>query len=150
MNSKFLRVLVALVAVALLALPASAQNPQDKKLKAATLDGTTGLFKSYDADTLLQGEMNFSFGVDRYNRDPNALKITDLPVAFSIGLQDRVEFFTSWVWQRHIESNDIAYYRLLPGQAPRPAQTINGATCVKLVTPFIVWAGLGAWPGSKR
>jgi hypothetical protein len=37
--------------VALLALPAFAQNPQDKKLKAATLDGTTGLFKSYDADT---------------------------------------------------------------------------------------------------
>ena len=137
MNSKFLRVLVALVVVALLALPALAQNPQDKKLKAATLDGTTGLFKSYDAETLLQGEMNFSLGVDQYNRDPNKLVIRDYPVSFSIGLLDRVEFYASWIWQRHIDSNDIAYYRLLPGEAPRPAQTRLGVTSFTQAAPFI-------------
>ena len=137
MNTKFLRVLVVLVAVALLALPALAQNPQEKKLTAATLDGTSGLFKSYDAQTLLKGEMNFSLGVDHYNRDPNTLVIKDLPVSFSIGLVDRVEFYGSWVWQRHIESNNIAYYRLLPGQAPRPSQTLAGVTSFTQAAPFI-------------
>ena len=148
MNSKFLRVLVALIVVALLALPASAQNPQDKKLKAATLDGTTGLFKSYDADTLLQGEMNFSLGANQYNRDTNALVIRDYPVAFSIGLHDRVEFFTSWIWQRHIESDKTAYYRLMPGQAPRPAQTLTGTTSFTQVAPFLDVPnanGMGDW-----
>jgi outer membrane protein OmpA-like peptidoglycan-associated protein len=137
MNSKFLRVLVALVVVALLALPAVAQNPQDKKLKAATLDGTTGLFKSYDAETLLQGEMNFSLGIDSYNRDTNDLEIRDLPAAFSVGLHDRIEFYGSWIYQRHIESDAIAYYRLNPGQAPRPAQTLTGVTSFTQAAPFI-------------
>jgi outer membrane protein OmpA-like peptidoglycan-associated protein len=137
MNSKFLRVLVALAVVALLALPASAQNPQDKKLKAATLDGTTGLFKSYDAETLLKGELNFSLGIDSYNRDTNDLEIRDLPASFSVGLHDRVEFYGSWIYQRHIESDAIAYYRLIPGQAPRPAQTLTGATSFTQVAPFI-------------
>jgi outer membrane protein OmpA-like peptidoglycan-associated protein len=137
MNSKFLRVLVALVAVALLALPALGQNPQEKKLKAATLDGTTGLFKTYDAETLIQGEMNFSIGMSRYNRDTNALEITDYPAAFSIGLVDRLEFYGSWVFQRHIESDHISYYRLLPGQPPVPAQTTTGFTTFNQTAPFI-------------
>ncbi len=137
MNSKFLRVLVVLAVVALLALPASAQNPQEKKLKAATLDGTTGLFKAYDAETLLQGEINFSLGANAYNRDTNDLEIRDYPASFSIGLLDRVEFYGSWIFQRHIESDAISYYRVLPGQPPRPSQTLTGATSFTQAAPFI-------------
>ena len=132
-----LRIAAVLVAVAALALPGISQDSQKKKLKAATLDGTTGLFKAYDAETLLQGEFNFSIGLDQYNRDPNRLQIRDLPLSFAIGLHDRIEVFGSWNAQRHIESTDHQYYRLWPGMTPVPSVNLSGMTSFSQEAPFL-------------
>ncbi len=137
MRSMFLRGYAALFAVSLLALPGLGQDSQKKKLSAATLDGTSGLFKTYDAQTLQRGDFNFSLGVDHYNRDPNSLVIRDLPVSLAFGLHDRVEVFGSWIWQRHIDTTNIDYYRILPGQLPRVSSTMAGVTSFTQAAPFI-------------
>ncbi len=137
MGRMLLRGFVAVVVAPLLALPGLGQDSQKKKLNASTLDGTSGLFKTYDSQTLQRGEINFSLGVDHYNRDPNSLVIRDLPTSVAFGLHDRVEVFGSWILQRHVDTTSIEYYRLLPGQLPRPSSTMAGVTSFTQAAPFI-------------
>jgi len=132
---------VSVVAVMLLfSLLGFAQQETSKMETAASLDGTTDLFKTYDAENLRQGEANLTFGWDQFHRDPGKLTIGQLPVGAAIGIFDRFEFFESMDVQRHIRARNIATYRRpagLPGVLPIPAQTPIGITYFSQTAPFI-------------
>jgi outer membrane protein OmpA-like peptidoglycan-associated protein len=137
MNSRCVRFFTAIVVVLLFAFSGFAQNETKKKWKAGSLDGTTGLFKVWDAETLRQWETNYSFGYDMYTRDPGDLTIGRAPAAVAIGLLDRFEFFESMDVQRHITASDIKTYRLWPGQMPRPSTTAAGVRSFSQAAPFM-------------
>ena len=102
MNSRCVRITTAIVVVLLFAFSGFAQQESKMKWKAASLDGTTGLFKTWDAETLRQGETNFTFGYDMFHRAPGNLTVGRAPVGAAIGLFDRFEFFGVMDIQRHI------------------------------------------------
>jgi outer membrane protein OmpA-like peptidoglycan-associated protein len=117
------------------AIPGFAQQ-ENQRFKAATLDGTTGLFKVWDAENLRKGETNWSFGYDQLNRDPGQLSIGRAPAGVAIGIFDRFEFFESMDVQRHIRARNIALFRVLPGQLPRPSTTPLGTQYFSQAAPF--------------
>jgi outer membrane protein OmpA-like peptidoglycan-associated protein len=134
MNSRCVRVSTAIAALLLFSALGIAQ---EKKWKAASFDGTTGLFKVWDAETLRQGETNWSFGWDQFHRDPGQLMIGRAPVGAAVGIVDRFEFFSSMDVQRHVEGDNILYYRRLPGVLPAPAQNPLGVQAFSQAAPFI-------------
>src|SRR5688572_2199123 len=93
MNRTQVRFLMML-ATLLLALPGFAQTK--KRNKAASFDGTTGLFRTWDAETLKKGELNFTIGWSHWNRDPGQLRFQSLSEGGAIGIADRFEFFASF------------------------------------------------------
>jgi outer membrane protein OmpA-like peptidoglycan-associated protein len=121
----------------LFSFPGFAQEETQKQWKAASLDGTTGLFKTWDAETLRQGETNWTFGYDQFNRDPGQLTIGQAPVGAAIGILDRFEFFSSMDIQEHIRARDILAYRRVPGQFPIPAMTPLGVPYFTQAAPFM-------------
>ncbi len=139
MTNRCVRTVAAVIAFLLCSCLAFSQDTQQeqKKRKSASLDGTTGLFKTWDAETLRRGEANFSAGFDHYNRDPGQLVIKDVPASVAVGIIDRLEFFESTNVQRSIKTFNDRTYRLLPGQLPRPAQTLLGRTYFTNDAPFI-------------
>lgn len=137
MNSRCVRFIAAIVVVLLFSFSGFAQQETKKKWKAASLDGTTGLFKVWDAETLRQWETNWTFGYDQISRDPGKLTIGRVPVGVAIGLFDRFEFFESMDIQRHITADSIQLNRLWPGMLPRPATTVNGVQSFSQAAPFM-------------
>jgi outer membrane protein OmpA-like peptidoglycan-associated protein len=137
MNSRGTRVTAALAAVILFSFCGFAQQTTKKRWKAASLDGTTGLFKAWDAETLRQGETNFTFGWDQFHRDPGQLRIGRLPVGAAVGILDHFELFGSMDVQRNIKADNIQFYRLLPGQLPIPAQSPSGVQYFSQAAPFV-------------
>lgn len=135
MNRSCVRVTAALVALLLISIPVFAQEKE--KYKAATLDGVTGLFKIWDAESLRHGETNFTFGYDRFNRDPGQLQISRIPAGAAVGLFDRLELFGSIDVQRDIEADNISFYRLLPGQLPIPSTTPQGFQLFSNDAPYM-------------
>jgi outer membrane protein OmpA-like peptidoglycan-associated protein len=120
--------LAAVIAVLLLAGTAYAQQQEKKlRLKSASIDGTTGLFRTWDAETFRKGELDFSFAWNRYHRDPGHLRFDIIPAAFAVGLADRVEFFGSYEVMRRIRASNIREYRVLPDRPPVPAWSPMGA-----------------------
>jgi len=114
---------------------------EEKKLATApSLDGTTGLFMTWDAENLRQGEANYTFGYNQYHRDPGKLTIGQTPVGASIGILDRFEFFETLDVQHHIRARNIATYRRpigAPGALPLPAMTPALTTYFSQEAPFI-------------
>jgi outer membrane protein OmpA-like peptidoglycan-associated protein len=100
------------------------QQDGKKYWKSASLDGTTGLFKTWDAETLRKGETNWSIGYDQFQRDPGQLTIGRAPFGAAVGILDRLEVFGSFDVQRHITADNIAVYR--GSAAPLPA-TVSGS-----------------------
>jgi len=131
------RVIAAILSLLLFAFSGFAQDEENKKLKSASFDGTVGLFKTWDAETLRKGEINFTFGYDQLNRDPGLLSIGRAPAALAIGIFDRFEFFESMDIQRRIKPNFIQYYRAKPSGLPMPATTKLGTPYFSQVAPFI-------------
>ncbi len=104
---------------------------------SASLEGTTGLFKTWDAETLKRGEFHLSFGYDQTTRDPGQLTVGRAIVGAAAGLADRFEVFASMDVQRHITADDVEIYR--PGLKPNPA-SVQGGTGEPYFTqaaPFI-------------
>ncbi len=134
MNSRCARLSTAIAALLLFSAIGIAQ---EKKWKAASFDGTTGLFKVWDAETLRQGETNWSFGWDQLHRDPGQLMIGRAPVGAAVGILDKFEFFSSMDVQRHIEADNLLKYRRLPGMLPAPAQTPYGVQYFSQAAPFM-------------
>jgi outer membrane protein OmpA-like peptidoglycan-associated protein len=137
MNSRGMRMTAAIAAVLLFSFCGFAQQTTKKKWKAASLDGTTGLFKVWDAETLRQGETNWTFGYDQLHRDPGQLMIGRVPVGAAVGILDHFELFGSMDVQRTIKADNISYYRLLPGQLPIPAQSPAGVQYFSQAAPFV-------------
>jgi len=137
MKSRCVRFFSAIVVVLLFSFSGFAQQETKKPWKAASLDGTTGLFKVWDAETLRQGETNWTVGYDQISRDPGMLNIGRLPVGVGIGIFDRFEVFTSMDIQRHITADKIQMKRLWPGMLPRPATTVNGVQSFSQAAPFM-------------
>lgn len=131
------RVVAVILSLLLLAFSGFAQEGAKKKRKSASLGGTTGLFKTWDAETLRKGEINLSFGYDHFNRDPGQLSIANVPAALAIGITDRLEFFESMDVQRHIKAGYISTYRVKPGQLPMRSTTRTGVISFSQVAPFI-------------
>jgi outer membrane protein OmpA-like peptidoglycan-associated protein len=137
MNSRRVRITAAMAAVLVFSFCGFAQQTSQKKWKSASLDGTTGLFKVWDAETLRQGETNWTFGYDQLHRDPGQLKIGRAPAGAAVGILDHFELFGSVDVQRSIKADNISYYRLLPGQLPIPAQLANKAQYFSQTAPFM-------------
>ncbi len=138
MNSRYIRLGASILSVLLLSLSVFAQQQTEKKRwHAATFDGTSGLFKAWDAENLRRGETNWTLGWDQFQRDPGKLTIGELPVSAAFGIWDRVEFFGGIEVLRHITADSIKYYRLLPGDNPRPAATPKGFQLYNQDAPFI-------------
>ena len=135
MNSRCVRITTALVVVLLFAYSGFAQQENNLRWKAASLDGTSGLFKTWDAENLRQGEVNFTAGYDMFHRSPGKLKIGRLPVGAAFGLFDRFEVFGTWDVYRRITADDIATNRGY--SAPMPAMTPDGVISFTQAAPFI-------------
>ena len=135
MNSRCVRITTALVVVLLFAFSGFAQQESNMEWKAASLDGTSGLFKTWDAENLRQGETNFTFGYDMFHRYPGQLTVGRAPVGAAVGLFDRFELFGAWDIQRHITADDIKTYRGY--SAPTPAMTPGGVISFTQVAPFM-------------
>jgi outer membrane protein OmpA-like peptidoglycan-associated protein len=136
MNSRYVRVVAATTILFLFSCLGLAQQECERKWTAPTLDGTTGLFKTWDADNLRQGEFNMTFGYDMFNRDPGRLKIGRAPAGGAVGIADRFELFGSMDVIRRIRASNTDIYRLVPGQLPLPA-TVAGVPYFTQVGPFI-------------
>ncbi|HTY62631.1 MAG TPA: PKD domain-containing protein [Acidobacteriota bacterium] len=134
MNSRCVRITTAIMVVLLFSFSAFAQQEFENKWKAASLDATTGLFKVWDAETLRQGETNWTVGYDMFHRGPGKLTVGVLPAGVAIGIFDRFEFFETMDIQRHITADDIETYRY---GTPRPSTTPDGMQSFSQVAPFM-------------
>ncbi len=82
---------------------APSQTPRstdDPRNPAPTVNGGTGLFTVYDAQTLRKGEFNVGLFANHYHRDPGDLSWQVYPVNFQIGFSDHVEVFAYFEAQR--------------------------------------------------
>jgi len=123
----------------LFSLSTFAQQVQ-KRWTAPSLDATTGLFKTWDADTLGQGETNLTVGYDLLHRDPGQLTIGRAPAGIAGAITDRFEIFGAMDVQKHIVAENIKLYRRPMDQLyylPQPAATPLGATYFTQAAPFI-------------
>jgi outer membrane protein OmpA-like peptidoglycan-associated protein len=132
--------------VLLFAFSGFAQNQTKKRWNAASLDGTTGLFKVWDAEALRHGETNWTFGYDQLNRYPGKLTVGRAVTGVSIGLWDRFEFAASVDIQRHIKAVGIEPYSIYPqvtpysdGSSPDPqiSMLTDGYRSSNQIAPFM-------------
>ncbi len=140
MRYRFPRVVAATIVIFLLSIPGFAQQDQNsskKKYFSASFDGPTGLFHTWDAETLRQGEFNFSLGVNYTNRDPGRLIFRTFPISAAAGLLDRLELFGSWDMQKSIGAPGVQPYGTLPRQLSQPAANLAGLTSYNNQAPFI-------------
>jgi outer membrane protein OmpA-like peptidoglycan-associated protein len=129
---------VSLIAIMFFCLPVFGQDQPKKRIQTgSTLDGASGLFKTVDAESLRQGDFNLSFGYDYFNRDPGKLNFQLLPVAFGIGLFDRIELFGVADVNKKVKESGLQVYRLVPGELPRLATNLSGATAANSDAPFM-------------
>ena len=140
MNTRQLRIIAT--CFLLLAFSVSGFTQERKQqYYAGSLEGTTGLFKTWDAENLQRGETNFTFGYDQYNRDPGQLTIGRAVAGAAVGVVDRFEVFGSVDVRRRISANNIfPFYdqgSQLYNGAPRLARDPNGYTYFSQDAPFI-------------
>jgi outer membrane protein OmpA-like peptidoglycan-associated protein len=112
------------------------QDVKKKMWTSGSLDSTTGLFKVWDAETLRQGETNWSFGYDQFNRDPGQLVIGRATAGVAVGIFDRLEFFESMDVQRHITADDPSFATYLHGAEPVPASIVGSRTPTLVTSQF--------------
>ena len=99
------RIIGLLLAVAMIGASVYAQTKRssdDPRNPAPTVNGGTGLFTVYDAQTLRKGEFNIGIFANHYHRDPGDLAIQEYPFNFTVGLSDHLEFFVSFGAQQVI------------------------------------------------
>jgi len=120
---------------------------------AATLDGTSGLFKTWDAESLRRGELNFSFGYDQFNHDPGNFKLGRVVIGGAVGVVDTFEIFGSVDANRRIWNP--------PNRAGNRGEPLSSRGDIKLGAKFNVMserldnhpfsfaiAVLGKYPGA--
>ena len=78
------------------------RSTDDPRNPAPGVNGGTGLFTVYDAQTLRRGEFNFGFFANHFHRDPGDLAIQKYPVSFQVGFNDYIEVFVNFEAQQVI------------------------------------------------
>ena len=140
MNTRQLRVIATCFLLLAISIPGFAQSAENGRY-AASLDGTTGLFKTWDAENLQRGETNFTFGYDQFKRDPGQLTIGRAVAGAAVGVVDRFEIFGSVDVRRRISAgNTYPFYDMgssINNGAPRLARTPTGAVYFTQDAPFI-------------
>jgi hypothetical protein len=102
-----------------------------------TVDGAAGLFKTWDAEPLRQGEVFASLSVLQNHRDPGELTITNGSGGMAIGLFNRLELIGNWEAQKRIQADGIQVYRIRPGDRSRPSTTRLGEQFFSSSAPFM-------------
>lgn len=104
-----------------------------------SLQGTTGLFNTFSAEGLRKGEFSLQLGVSNYDRDPGDLDITDFPVAFTVGLADRLEWSLGWIAQRRVDADNIRVFQTPPWGPVRPTRLAVAGSPIGYYnqTPFL-------------
>ena len=124
---RLLGLLLALMLCGALAQAQTARSTEDPRNQAPTVNGGTGLFTVYDAQTLRRGEFNLGFFANHFHRDPGDLAFQVYTLNFQVGFGDRFEAFASWEIQRRISAGtpsllsgfyfpDVRTQTLLPGR----------------------------------
>jgi len=88
-----------MLAVLMIGIGANAQtlrSTDDPRNQAPTVNGGTGLFTVYDAQTLRKGEFNFGFYANHFHRDPGNIRFQVYPVNFQVGFNDYLEIFANF------------------------------------------------------
>lgn len=143
-SSRGMRVSAAIAALLLVSISGFAQQDAKKNWSAPSLYGTTGLFKTWDAETLRGGETNWTFGWDQFHRDPGQLTVGRGPVGGAVGIFDRLEFFSTFDVQRRVRARNIDTYRRTAATPPLRATTPTGAQLFTQAAPFMdVPEGIG-------
>src|SRR6266540_2318935 len=95
----------------LIGVVAQSQTPrslEDPRNPAPSVNGGTGLFTVYDAQTLRKGEFNIGFFANHFHRDPGDLTWQVYPVNFQVGFSDHLEIFGYFEGQRVVTSGSPA------------------------------------------
>jgi hypothetical protein len=140
MNTRHLRVIATCFLLLAVSISGFAQETRTQQFYAPTLDGTTGLFKTWDAENLRQGEINFTFGYDQFRRDPGQLTIGRAVAGAAVGVVDRFEVFGSWDVNRRVSADNIFLAGATPGSVPGGptlARFPNGIVAFTREAPFI-------------
>jgi len=90
---KLLGLILTLLLIGVVAQSQTPRSTDDPRNPAPTVNGGTGLFTVYDAQTLRKGEFNVGFFANFYHRDPGDLRFQVYPVNFQIGFNDHLEVF---------------------------------------------------------
>ena len=125
MKSRCISVVAVLAGMLLFSMLGFAQEETTKILTAPSLDGTTGLFKTWDAENLRRGETNWTFGYDLFHRDPGKLTIGQMPVGVAVGIFDRFELFATMDVQKHVRARAIRSYRRPGLKRPRAPKLVR-------------------------
>lgn len=99
------RLLGLVLSLLIVGVVAQAQTPRstdDPRNQAPTVNGGTGLFTVYDAQTLRKGEFNFGFFANHFHRDPADVTFQKYPVNFQVGFSDHLEIFVNFEAQEVI------------------------------------------------
>jgi outer membrane protein OmpA-like peptidoglycan-associated protein len=138
MKYQFGRAVAAAIVIVVLSIPGIAQqDPIKKKYTSASFDGATGLFHTWDAETLRRGEFNFSAGLNYTNRDPGRLIMRNVPLSIGVGIFDRFEVFGSFDARKIINAPGVQPYGTSSSQLPQPAKNLAGTTTFNNVAPFM-------------
>jgi outer membrane protein OmpA-like peptidoglycan-associated protein len=97
---RMLGLVLALLIVGAAAHAQTKRSTDDPRNPAPTVNGGTGLFTVYDAQTLRKGEFNLGFFANHFHRDPGDVAWQVYPFNFTIGLSDHLEFFANFEAQR--------------------------------------------------
>jgi len=135
-HARFARFLLLVVVLASRATSLQAQLLDDAH-RGPTIDGTPGLFRTWDAEPLRAGEVFMTTGVFQTHRDPGEMTISTVPAAMAIGVHDRLELFGMWEIQKRIEAPGIETYRIAAGEVPHVASTLLGEQLASSAAPFM-------------
>jgi hypothetical protein len=132
-----------LLVLALGTMCTMAQTPRsddDPRNLAPTVNGGTGLFTIYDAQTLRRGEFNFGFFANFFHRDAGDARFQVYPANFQVGFNDYLEFFVNFEAQKVVSARqpqllsgyylpDVRTRTLAPGRVTiRPGTNVIGVT----------------------
>jgi hypothetical protein len=101
---RLLGLLLVLLMTGAVAQAQTLRSTDDPRNPAPSVNGGTGLFTVYDAQTLRKGEFNFGFWANHFHRDPGDLSIQKYPVSFQVGFSDHIEFFANFEAQQVIST----------------------------------------------
>src|SRR5262245_12421322 len=103
-----LGLILTLLLIGVVAQSQTRRSEEDPRNPAPSVNGGTGLFTVYDAQTLRKGEFNIGFFANHFHRDPGDLTWQVYPVNFQVGFSDHLEIFGYFEAQRVVTSGSPA------------------------------------------